>query len=78
MKNLTFQSIPNDSWEENMENKVIYVLVVVVQWMSLLKHLQVSKKSPFSFSFKVPDDCELFTPSPVYYFFSGLHVRVRQ
>lgn len=65
MKDLAFQSVPNDLWEERMENKVIYVLVLVVHCKSLLK-LQVQKKCPFHFSFKVPDDYELFIPSLFY------------
>lgn len=65
MKDLAFQSVPNDLWEERMENKVIYVLVLVVHCHSLLK-LQVQKNCPFNFSFKAPDDYELFIPSLFY------------
>lgn len=62
MKDLTFQSVPNDLWEERMESKV---LVLVVHCKSLLK-LQVQKNCPFNFSFKAPDDYELFIPSLFY------------
>lgn len=35
----SFQSVPNHLWEEKMENKVIYVLVLMVHCKSLLKQL---------------------------------------
>lgn len=62
MKNLAFQSVPNDLWEERMESKVI---VLMVHCKSLLK-LQVQKNCPFNFSFKATDDYELFIPSLFY------------